>query len=162
MSKSLKSVKAVIFDMQETLYTNSRLYPDTEQFLKNLMEKGIALAVLSNAPKTVVENILAEFKLTKFFDSIICAPDYDTTKPDPMLIGITLAVLGDAVGKKIGKNQILFIGDRPSKDIRCAKQGGIKAVRVLRGLYTTEIPEDKYETADFEVKDFKEVQKLLA
>ena len=162
MSKDLKSVKAVIFDMQETLYTNSRLYPDTEQFLEYLMKKGIALAVLSNAEKTVVENILAEFKLTKFFDSIICAPEYGTSKPDPMLVGITLAVLGDAVGRKIKKSQTLFIGDKPSKDIRCAKLFGIKAVRVLRGLHATEIPEDKYETADFEVKNFKEAKKLFA
>ncbi|MCK4550983.1 MAG: HAD hydrolase-like protein, partial [Candidatus Aenigmarchaeota archaeon] len=52
--------------------------------------------------------------------------------------------------------------DKPSKDIRCAKLFGIKAVRVLRGLHATEIPEDKYETADFEVKNFKEAKKLFA
>ena len=159
--KKLTNIKAIIFDMQDTLYSNGRLYPDTILFLSKLKKQGYFLAVLSNAPSTVIKDKLDLFKLSDFFDCIVSADEYSTKKPDPMLIGVTIVLLSDACGVKLDKSECIFIGDKPSADIRCAKLGGILSIRILRGLYATKIPDDEYEIPDFEFKNFKDAELLF-
>ena len=161
LSETLKHKRAVIFDLQDTLYSNGRLFPDTIRFLEKLKKQGFILAVLSNAPKDYVVELLDSFKIYKYFDCVVSAIDYDTKKPDPTLIGVMVALLNDVCGFKLIKQNCVFIGDKPSTDIRCAKLGGVQSIRILRGFYATKIPDDGYEIADFEFKNFKDAEKLF-
>ena len=161
LSETLKHKRAVIFDLQDTLYSNGRLFPDTIRFLDKLKNKGFILAVLSNAPKDYLDELLESFKISKYFDCVVSAIDYDTKKPDPMLMGVMVAHLSDVCGVTLEKQDCVFIGDRPSRDIRCAKLGGVQSIRILRGFYATKIPYDEYEIADFEFKNFKDSEMLF-
>ena len=159
--KKLNGIKAVIFDLQDTLYSNGRLFPDTIRFLEKLKKQGFILAVLSNAPKDYVVELLESFKISKYFDCVVSAIDYDTKKPDPMLMGVMVAHLSDVCGESLTKQNCVFIGDRLATDIRCAKLGGVQSIRILRGFYAHKIPDDEYELADFEFKNFKDAEMLF-
>ena len=159
--ETLRHKRVVIFDLQDTLYSNGRLFPDTIRFLEKLKKQGFILAVLSNAPKDYMDELLESFKISKYFDCVVSAIDYDTKKPDPMLMGVMVAQLSDVCGINLDKQDCVFIGDRPSRDIRCAKLGGVQSIRILRGFYACKIPDDEYELADFEFKNFKDAENLF-
>ncbi|NOR85349.1 HAD hydrolase-like protein [archaeon] len=161
ISVTLKHKRAVIFDVQETLYSNGRLFSDTISFLEKLKKQGFLLAVLSNASKDYLDELLDGFKISKYFDCVLSARDYDTKKPDPMLIGVLVALLNDVSGDMLNKDDCVFIGDKPSTDIRCAKLSGIQSIRILRGVYANKIPDDEYEIADFEFKNFRDAETLF-
>lgn len=161
LSETLKHKRVVIFDLQDTLYSNNRLFPDTITFLEKLKKQGFILAVLSNAPKDYLNELLESFKISQFFDCVVSAIDYDTKKPDPMLMGVMVAQLNDVCDVNLVKQNCVFIGDRPSTDIRCAKLGGVQSIRILRGFYANKIPDDEFEIADYEFKNFKDAEKLF-
>lgn len=102
-------------------------YPGIPELLKNLTEKGIALAVASN-------------KYQKATDKIIkgCFPDIDFVavegqidgrkrKPDPSII---FAILEK---HPVQKKDVLYVGDS-AVDIECAKRACVESIGVSWGF----------------------------
>lgn len=153
--------KVAIFDLSNTLYSRLNLYDDVLPILKDLKANKWVVVALSNLDRQGMNDVLEGFNIKDYFDIVVSAKDYDTLKPDPRLINITLTLVEDLTGEKIDKKDVWMIGDRPDTDVKCGKLAGINTVRVLRGAYAYKHPEDAYEEADHTIKFYDELYAIL-
>ncbi|MBN2457727.1 TIGR02253 family HAD-type hydrolase [Candidatus Woesearchaeota archaeon] len=102
-------------------------YPNVILTLIRLREKGIKLAVVSDAPKLKAWMRLVELNLEDFFDNVVAFEDTGTHKPSPEPFEKALKLL------KISADEALFVGDWPERDIKGAKELGIKTVYARYG-----------------------------
>lgn len=59
------------------------VYPEVHTILQQLQRAGIGLALCTNKPRLLVEKVLAETGLTRFFTTICTGDDLPTRKPHP-------------------------------------------------------------------------------
>lgn len=64
--------------------TDTTLYPETRPTLQYL--HAYPKAVITNSPRSCVEQILHNFKLTPFFQTVVTSDDVTNGKPDPELV----------------------------------------------------------------------------
>jgi HAD superfamily hydrolase (TIGR01509 family) len=57
--------------------------PGLIDFLERARERGMQIALVTNAPEENVEAILLALKLRDFFDAVVLADDVEAVKPDP-------------------------------------------------------------------------------
>ena len=57
--------------------------PGLVDFVERGRERGMQIALVTNAPEENVEAILLALKLRKFFDTIVLADEVEAVKPDP-------------------------------------------------------------------------------
>ena len=57
--------------------------PGLVDFVKQGRERGMQIALVTNAPEENVEAILLALKLRDFFDNVVLADDVEAVKPDP-------------------------------------------------------------------------------
>ena len=137
-------VKAVLFDLDNTLLNTDKLcdlretgleveqkhldmlvlYPKTLYVLNELKARDLILGLITNSPKKYTMKILAQFKLTDFFSTIICYDDVGASgvKPSPNGINMALSKLG-----LTKDDNVLYIGDH-QKDFDAAYAAGVKPI----------------------------------
>ncbi len=91
-------------------------YPGTKRTLIKLKEKGMKLAILSDAPKLKAWIRLAGMGLDDFFDVVVALEDTGRTKPSRLPFRAALKQL------KLKPEQCIMVGDRPTRDILGAKK----------------------------------------
>jgi HAD superfamily hydrolase (TIGR01509 family) len=57
--------------------------PGLVDFVERGRERGMQIALVTNAPEENVEAILLALKLRKFFDTVVLADEVEAVKPDP-------------------------------------------------------------------------------
>ena len=62
---------------------------------------------------------------------------------------------------KVDPHEIFVVGDRIDNEIKIAKSLGMKTARLLHGKYASLKPKEKNEKADFEIKNLKEILKIV-
>ena len=82
-----------------------QLYEGIEELLKNLKEKGYALAVATNAYRGSTLESLSHLKVLEYFDSIACYDDVHRGKPSPEMLEKNLKDLN------VLAEDSIFIGD---------------------------------------------------
>jgi Fanconi anemia group M protein len=85
--------------------------------LEELKKKGYKLAILSNNPKGVLDEIIKEYHFEKIFDKIIISGELGVKKPQKEIFEKTTEIL------KTKKENILFFDDK-EKNIYAAKSFG--------------------------------------
>jgi len=95
-------------------------YPGTKRTLIALREKGLKLAVVSDAPREQAWQRLASLSLDDFFDIVVTYDDTRKRKPDPAPFRKALKALG------IKAEDALMVGDWPERDMKGAKAIGMK------------------------------------
>ncbi len=95
-------------------------YPKVRQTLIRLAQKGMKLAIVSDAPRLKAWMRLTEMGLSDFFDTVITLGDSKKLKPHKRPFQLVLQKL------KLSPQEILFVGDNPERDIKGAKQAGMK------------------------------------
>jgi len=116
------------------------LYPDTEEVLKTLKEKGFKLGLLSNTDNFSVDFVLDKFKLRDYFDVVVLSYDVGMLKTNPEMFKIALEKLD------IKPEEAIMVGDSLETDIPGAKAAGVEAILVdRRGMreYTPKVSELK-------------------
>jgi len=103
----------------------AQLYPETIETLKQLKEKKIKIALISNAPANNVESVLERFAIKDLFDGIFISCDHEKLKTEG-LFEIALKQL------KLKKENVISIGDSIETDIKGAEAAGIKAYLIDR------------------------------
>ncbi|MFX1449899.1 MAG: HAD family hydrolase [Promethearchaeota archaeon] len=104
-------------------------YPDSEQTLKILKEKGFNLAIVSNAPwHNGVLQILNINQLSKYFETIISSALAKVRKPKPEIFELALSNLNAKSSNSI------FVGDDLYCDIYGAQKLGMKAIHIDKGF----------------------------
>lgn len=66
------------------------------------------------------------------------------------------------IQQQLGLNagEILIVGDRPMREIRAGKELGMHTVRIRHGEFAAQVPRDKDEEPDYEVKNISEIKTL--
>ncbi|MBN1232970.1 MAG: HAD-IA family hydrolase [Candidatus Coatesbacteria bacterium] len=106
------------------------LYPDTISTLENLLARGIKLGIVSNWDSRL-KSILRGNKLLDYFNPVIASASVGVEKPSIKIFEIALKD-----HPSIPKEEILYIGDDPLKDINGCKEAGIKPILIdRRGIH---------------------------
>ncbi|MDO6497334.1 HAD hydrolase-like protein [Photobacterium sanguinicancri] len=139
-----KKIDAVIFDLDDTLISTSKLkeyrehrdyegleanlhlsklYLPVKNLLHEIVTRHIPLALVTNSPRWYVDKLLKHHDID-CFDVVICYDDVGSLGVKPSEKGICLAI--DQLGLS-RKNAIIYIGDLDS-DIIAAYAAGIKPI----------------------------------
>lgn len=95
-------------------------YPGTKRILIGLKEKGLKLAIVSDAPKLKAWIRLVNMRVDDFFDVVVALEDTGRLKPSRLPFKAALKELGVRAG------ECLMVGDRPNKDMKGARALGMK------------------------------------
>ena len=127
-------------------------YPGTKPTLIALKEKGLKLAVVSDAPRLQAWTRLVSLSLDDFFDVIVTFEDTRSRKPSKKPFLKALKVLN------VKPEDTLMVGDWIERDIKGAKSIGMKTAFAKYGN-TTGIKGIK--TADYVLHNISDLQKIL-
>ncbi|WEL23579.1 HAD family hydrolase [Candidatus Nanohalovita haloferacivicina] len=106
---------------------NFELYPEAEKVVKNLHQKDIPLAVISNAPEAAVKMMIEYFELKqyfKFFAGVRNFEDLRDRKPHPNHLELAKA--------ELKRDPFIYVGDSDS-DLKAAENARMDSVWVKRG-----------------------------
>jgi len=103
----------------------AQVYPDTVDALNALKEKGLKLAIVSNAPQNNVEPLLERFEIAELFDHIFISYNEGKLKTN----GLFEHALAEM---KFDSKDVISVGDSIETDIKGAEAAGIKAILIDR------------------------------
>lgn len=152
-------MKLLITDLDNVFFTDSGLYDDAMEFLRGAHERLFTVILTNHPLKNTKERIEGQ-GISEYIDLVISATEYEMPKPDPRIVNVLLALLNNE-GKKFEKSDIVFVGERPSLDIKFGNKAGIHTIRMRRGRYSGEEPEYPEEVAKVEVKNLAELASVL-
>ncbi|RME53446.1 HAD family hydrolase, partial [Candidatus Woesearchaeota archaeon] len=119
----------VVIDRLIGVWNKNRLlakpYDDTESTLEQLKERGVVLALVSNALEGNIRPVLERYDLLKFFDGVFLSYEHSKLKSESLF---TLA----REKLELKEDGVLVVGDSLESDIRGAKSVGLKAVLLDR------------------------------
>lgn len=95
-------------------------YPHVHFVLLRLKQKGIKLAIVTDAPKLKAWTRLASMKIGDYFDVVIAFEDTKQYKPSNLPFEAALKKL------KLEPHECLMVGDWPERDIAGARRLGMK------------------------------------
>ncbi len=152
----MKSRPLTSLDLEQTywraLLANARLFPDVEDFIRDLHGAGIATAVLTDLTAQIQFRKLVYFGLEGAFDYVVTSEEAGADKPDAAAFHLVLEKLA------VAPDAVWLIGDNPASDIEGARRLGIPA---LQRLPTgTRIGEDD-RAPDGTFESFGELRRLL-
>jgi len=123
-------------------------YPGTKQTLIRLKEKGMKLAIVSDAPKLKAWIRLINMRIDDFFDIVVGLEDTGKAKPSELPFKMVLKQLD------LNPEECIMVGDRPERDMKGAKALGIKTCFAKYG-YGKEAKGDW----DFEIESITDLLK---
>ncbi|MBR9690536.1 TIGR02253 family HAD-type hydrolase [Candidatus Woesearchaeota archaeon] len=126
-------------------------YPGVKRTLLKLKEKGLKLAIVTDAPKLKAWLRLVNMKIDDFFDVVVALEDTGRLKPSTMPFKAALKEL------RVSPKECLMVGDRPDKDIIGAKKMGMKTCFAKYGFEG----QSKIVESDYEINDIEELVSLL-
>jgi beta-phosphoglucomutase len=125
--KKMSEDKEVIF--RDIYKNNIRPIKGLINFLDNLKENNILLAIGSNATTKNVLMTIEELGITNYFSSIICGDKVSKGKPDPEMFITTLSNL------KVSKDECIVFEDS-IEGVAAAKKADIKVIGVTSSQST--------------------------
>ena len=118
--------------------------PGLLDFMEEAKNRGLSLALVTNAPEENVEAILLALELGEFFDEVVLSDEVGPVKPDPAPYRAALDKQG------VAPEEALAFEDSPS-GIASAVGAGIPTV----GIASTQAPETLLQAGAFTVaRDF--------
>lgn len=121
-------------------------YPHVAEVLFELRQRGIKLAIVSDAPRLKAWIRLVSMKINHFFDVVVAFEDSKELKPSTKPFKIAFKKL------RVKPQECLMVGDRPERDIKGAKKLGMLTCFAKYGN-----PKAKSSGADYEISDIKEL-----
>jgi len=126
-------------------------YPGVKQVLIKLKEKGLRLAVVTDAPRLQAWLRLSAMKLDDFFDVVVALEDTGRLKPHRLPFRAALKKL------KLVPSECLMVGDNPERDVMGAAKLGMPTCLAKYGLT---YKADKVKP-DFEIRDIRELLSVV-
>ncbi len=128
-------------------------YPNAERTIKYLQSKGYKLAIISNAPVIKAWIRLTEIGLANYF-TVIIASDVGK-KPSSKPFRAALKNLG------VKPQNVLYVGDDPRRDIKGAKNMGMKTALALYGLHKSHEKYVKNHQPDYKLKKVSDLLRIV-
>ena len=128
-----------------------KLYPDVTKTLITISKMGLKIAVLSDAPTREAWTRLYTVKLHHIFDEVVTFNDTGVHKPgkEPFMLMIDRL--------KIDSKDCLMVGDWPDRDIKGAKQFGMKTAFAKYGNSENIAHSD----ADYDLDNFSDLLDII-
>ena len=128
-----------------------KLYPDVTKTLITLSKMGLKIAILSDAPTREAWTRLYTVKLHHIFDEVVTFNDTGVHKPgkEPFMLMIDRL--------KIDSKDCLMVGDWPDRDIKGAKQFGMKTAFAKYGNSEN----IAYSDADYDLEHFSDLLDII-
>lgn len=124
-------------------------YPIVRPTLTRLAGK-YKLGIVTDAPRNKAWQRLILTGLYDHFDFVITHDDTQERKPHPSVFSLALKKLGVLPGA------VLFVGDNPERDIKGAREAGMRTCLARYGTV------GKFETkADYEIERFEDLLKVV-
>lgn len=131
------------------------LYPGIKEVLENLKQKGVKLAVVTDAENGHAISRLKKVSLEKYFDVVISADMTGKRKPEPDSLLLALKKLG------VKAEEAAIVGDSLRRDVEAGKRLGMLTVYAAYGDRNFfESREGKGE-ADFIAREPEEILELM-
>jgi putative hydrolase of the HAD superfamily len=104
-----------------------RLAPTTHILLESLRERGLKLALVSNAfdPGPLLHRDLEALGVAERIDFAVFSSEVGKRKPDPLIFEKALTALG------VEPTEAIFVGDALYQDVRGAGELGMKTVQAV-------------------------------
>jgi putative hydrolase of the HAD superfamily len=125
-------------------------YPHVTSTLLRLREKGIKLAIVTDAPNLKAWIRLTAMKIDHFFDLVVAFEDTKELKPSKKPFIFALNQL------QLKPEECLMVGDMPERDIKGAKKLGIKTCLAKYGNR----PPSATAHPDYEINDISELLEI--
>ena len=127
-------------------------YPKTVPTLIKLNKMGLKLGIVSDAPRMQAWMRLASMQMSDFFDIVITKDDVKgKLKPHQLPFKTAIHKLD------VSPTEILFVGDNPDRDIKGAKEAGMKTALALYG----EHPARNHARADYALRSVHDIVKVV-
>ncbi|MEM4272685.1 MAG: HAD-IA family hydrolase [Candidatus Bilamarchaeaceae archaeon] len=126
-------------------------YPMVKPTLRKLRERGARLAVVSDAPRNKAWQRLVIAGLENEFEAVVTHDDTMEKKPHPSPFFVALKKL------ELLPSACLFVGDNPERDIKGAKEVGMKTCLAKYGLWIRA----REPKADYEIGKFEELLNIV-
>ncbi|MFH1222083.1 MAG: HAD-IA family hydrolase [Candidatus Micrarchaeota archaeon] len=127
-------------------------YPMVRPTLHKLRERGLRLGIVTDAPRNKSWQRLVLTGLENEFDVVVTHNDTMDEKPSPSPFFLALQKL------QLLPTTCLFVGDNPGRDIKGAKEVGMKTCLAKYGLWS-KATEPK---ADYEIEKFEDLLKVIS
>lgn len=125
-------------------------YPHVSEVLFELKQRGIKLAIVSDAPRLKAWIRLVSMKINHLFDVVVTFDDTKKMKPSAVPFQFAFKKLN------LKPHECLMVGDRPERDIKGAKKLGMMTCFAKYGN-----PKAKGSNADYEINDIKELLEII-
>lgn len=91
--KSIRRIKDEVF---KKFFEEERvkLYPDAEDTLIILRDRGYKLGLSTSTPRDMLEEVLSVYRIKKYFDAIVTGDEVEKGKPNPEIFLKTFQKLG--------------------------------------------------------------------
>lgn len=130
-------------------------YPDTVHTLLLLRDRGYKLGVITEGRPVKQWEKLIRLGLQHFFHSVIISEEIQRQKPDAEMFRIAAKRIG------VKPREAVMVGDRLDKDIQGANEAGMVTIQVMKGKYSTRMPEKEIQEPDYVVPSLKRVLDIL-
>lgn len=128
----------------------SRLYPGVTDTLKELSEKGLRMALLSNKNEKQCRVIMKALGIDHFFEEVCGGDTFTEMKPSPLPLLKLAAKLGST------PEEIIMVGDSVN-DIQSARDAGAATIACSWGYGNIK----ELEKADYLVNSMSEVAEVI-
>ena len=116
------AAEALLEDYRENCPKHGRLFPGTEEVLRALRSKGIALAIVTNGETEFQQRHIDVLGLEPLVDAVLISEREGLRKPDPRLFRRAAQRVATP------PHACLFVGDNPRADVLGAHAAGMQTV----------------------------------
>lgn len=165
LSNNYKLLAKAIYAYRKAKDAETKTYPRVKKIFLEFIKKGIILGIISDAPRLQAHLRLVELGLEDFFEFVLTPEDFGTNKTTTIPFEKARELL------KLNADEILFVGDRPDRDILNAKNVGMKTAFASYGYYGGIIPKNidnsEFEaikreySPDFVLNKFEDILKVI-
>lgn len=153
--KAFEGCRVDLAEARDIIFSYYKLHPtDTATLYPGVRETIPKLAftrtIISNKPKSLVEALLEQHGIGKYFDFVAGGDTFAARKPDPCAIHFLLDRY------QVSTSDLAVIGDH-EPDILMAKEASVKSVFCRYGFFGVDSV-----GADYAIDSFPQLEKILA
>ena len=116
---------------QSASVARTTVFDHARELIDEFGAKGIKLAICTNKPASITEDVLAKLDLRRQFQAVVGATDALPKKPDPAMLVAALDMVGVAADRAV------MVGDSIA-DLGAARAAGVPVVLLSHGY--TRVP----------------------
>lgn len=145
--------KAFLEAYANSIAVKTHIYEGVVPLLKALTNANIKVAIVTNKPNKLTQQLLPSFPEFKVFQSVVCGDTLDVSKPNPAPLYLAAEELN------VNAEHCFYVGDA-ERDIQAGRNAGMKTVLAHYGYISdSDSPADWQ--ADFKIHSPLELLKII-